>query len=128
MTLTDEERVSVGQDSANNDEWVKNSIQKKILGISHLTEDTSSFRPKDPVFVKSSVDNLVVLVTGSNKSKLSEAEDSTLSNHHTGKVPSNESQRNTTDHSVVVYDFLAIDYDLADESLVDSTPFLHWRS
>ncbi|GJS50190.1 hypothetical protein Tco_0600311 [Tanacetum coccineum] len=28
--------------------------KKKILGIDQLTEDTSSFRPKDPVFVKTS--------------------------------------------------------------------------
>ncbi|GJR09100.1 hypothetical protein Tco_0791752, partial [Tanacetum coccineum] len=38
------------------------------------------------------------------------------------KVPSNESQRNTTDPSVVVSNSLAIDYDLEDESLVCSTP------
>ncbi|GKF34219.1 hypothetical protein Tco_0107419, partial [Tanacetum coccineum] len=76
--------------------------KKKILGINQLIEDTSSSWPKDPVFVKSSADNSEVSITGSNKPKLSEAEDSTLSNHVTGKVPSNESQRNTTDPSVVV--------------------------
>ncbi|GJZ14868.1 hypothetical protein Tco_0550545 [Tanacetum coccineum] len=42
--------------------------------------------PKDPVFVKSSVDNLEVS-TSSNKPKLSETEDSTLSNYDTGKHP-----------------------------------------
>ncbi|GJX52167.1 hypothetical protein Tco_0280536 [Tanacetum coccineum] len=41
--------------------------------------------PKDPVFVKSFTDNLKVSITGSNKPKLSKAEDSTLSNHNTGK-------------------------------------------
>ncbi|GKG56448.1 hypothetical protein Tco_0579772, partial [Tanacetum coccineum] len=46
------------------------------------------------------------------------AEDFTLSNHDTGKVPSNESQRNTTDHSVVVFDSSVTDYDSADESSV----------
>ncbi|GKA53096.1 retrovirus-related pol polyprotein from transposon TNT 1-94 [Tanacetum coccineum] len=61
--------------------------KKKILGIDQLTEDTSSSGLKDPVFVKSSVDNSEVLITGSNKPKLSEAEDSTLSNHDTGKQP-----------------------------------------
>nr|GEW73616.1 hypothetical protein [Tanacetum cinerariifolium] len=39
-------------------------------------------------------------------------------------VPSNESQRNTTDPLVVSSDSLAIDYDSADESLVCSTPHL----
>ncbi|GJW78223.1 hypothetical protein Tco_0139905 [Tanacetum coccineum] len=163
MTLTNEERVSVSIESANNGEWVKISIQKvhtllemednddrksfldylcidinyveeqrnnllskhrnlvqelntckeqllilnqaklnlltmqhciseqiptqkkKILGIDQLTEDTSSSGLKDPVFVKSSADKLEVSITGSNKPKLSKAEDSTLSNHDTGK-------------------------------------------
>nr|GEU72755.1 reverse transcriptase domain-containing protein [Tanacetum cinerariifolium] len=93
---------------------------KKILGIDQLTKDTSSSGPKDPVFVKSSAANSDVSITGSNK--LSEAEDSTLSNHDTGKVPLNESQRNKTDHLVVVSDFLATDYDSANESSVCSTP------
>ncbi|GKB34509.1 hypothetical protein Tco_0879451, partial [Tanacetum coccineum] len=73
------------------------------------------------VFVKSSADNSDVSITSSNKTKLSEAEDSTLPNYDTGKVPSNESQRNTTDPSVVVSDSSATDYDSADESLVCST-------
>ncbi|GKB72483.1 hypothetical protein Tco_0933895 [Tanacetum coccineum] len=78
---------------------------------------------KRPVFVKSVADNSDVSITGSNKHKLSEAEDSTLSNHGTGKVLSNESQRNTTDHSVVISDSSATNYDSADESSVCSTPF-----
>ncbi|GJW64551.1 hypothetical protein Tco_0116435, partial [Tanacetum coccineum] len=41
--------------------------------------------PKDPVFIKSLADNSKVSITGSNKPKLSEAEDCTLSNHDTGK-------------------------------------------
>ncbi|GJR53025.1 hypothetical protein Tco_1403546 [Tanacetum coccineum] len=64
--------------------------KKKILGIDQLTKDTSSSRPKYLVFVKSSTNN--------------------------SKVPSNESQRNTTDHSVVVSDSSVTDYDSADES------------
>ncbi|GJT56180.1 hypothetical protein Tco_0991234, partial [Tanacetum coccineum] len=194
MALTDEERVFVGKESANNGEWLKISIQKelntckeqllvlkqakldlltmqhvnteilkenqnlrnelkeltsiteawlnnsnkvnqcigepiptqkrKILGIDQLIEDTSSFGPKDPVFVNSSADNSKVSITGSNKPKLSETEDSTLLNHDTGKVPSNEPQRNTTNHSAIVSDSLATDYDSANESLVSSTPFL----
>ncbi|GJU73895.1 retrovirus-related pol polyprotein from transposon TNT 1-94 [Tanacetum coccineum] len=98
MTLTNKERVSVSKESANNGEWVKISIQKcigehiptqkrKILGIDQLIEDTSSSGPKDPVFVRSSADNSEVSITGSNKPKLSETEDSTLSNHDTGKHP-----------------------------------------
>ncbi|GKA19881.1 hypothetical protein Tco_0699796 [Tanacetum coccineum] len=96
--------------------------KRKILGIDQLTEDTSSSRPKDLVFVKSLADNSEVSITGSNKPKLSETEDSTLSNHDTGKVPSNESQRNINDHSTVVSDSLTTDYDSADESSVCSTP------
>ncbi|GJU25659.1 hypothetical protein Tco_1164280 [Tanacetum coccineum] len=96
--------------------------KKKILGIDQLTENTSISRLKDLMFVKSSTDNSEVSITGSNKPKLSEAEDSTLSNHDTGKVPLNETQRNTTDHSVVVSDSSATDCDSADESLVYSTP------
>ncbi|GKB40746.1 hypothetical protein Tco_0885688 [Tanacetum coccineum] len=96
--------------------------KRKILGIDQLTEDTSSSGPKDPVFVKSSTDNSEVSINGSNKPKLSETEDSTMSNHDTGKVPSNESQRNTTDHSTVVSDSSAVDYDSVDESSVCSTP------
>ncbi|GKA50515.1 hypothetical protein Tco_0743588 [Tanacetum coccineum] len=97
--------------------------KKKILGIDKLTEDASSSGPKDPVFVKSSADNSEVSITGSNKPKLSKAEDSTLSNHDTGKVPSYESQRNTTNHSVVVSDSSVTDYDSVDESSVCNTIF-----
>ncbi|GJX47358.1 hypothetical protein Tco_0272548 [Tanacetum coccineum] len=60
--------------------------KKKNLGIDQLTKDTSSSGPKDPVFVKSLADNSKASITGSNTPKLSEAEDSTLSNHDTGKT------------------------------------------
>nr|GEV52137.1 hypothetical protein [Tanacetum cinerariifolium] len=60
--------------------------KKKILGINQLTEDTFSSGQKYPVFVKSSADNSEVSITSSNKPKLSEAKDSTLSNHDTGKM------------------------------------------
>ncbi|GKC07901.1 retrovirus-related pol polyprotein from transposon TNT 1-94 [Tanacetum coccineum] len=123
MALADEERVSVGKESASNGEWVKISIQKKkFLGIDQLTKDTSSSRPKDLVFVKSSADNSNVSITSSNKTRLSKAEDSTLPNHDTGKVPPNESQRNMTDPLVAVSDSSVTDYDSGDESLVCSTP------
>ncbi|GJX85168.1 hypothetical protein Tco_0335942 [Tanacetum coccineum] len=93
--------------------------KKKILGIYQLTKDTFSSGAKDPVFVKSLADNSEVSITVCNKHKLSGAEDFTLSNHDIGKVPSNESQRNTTDHSI--FDSSVTDYDSVDESLVCST-------
>ncbi|GKF65557.1 hypothetical protein Tco_0192074 [Tanacetum coccineum] len=96
--------------------------KKKFLGIDQLTKDTSSSRPKDLVFVKSSADNSNVSITSSNKTRLSKAEDSTLPNHDTGKVPLNESQRNMTDPLVAVSDSSVTDYDSGDESLVCSTP------
>nr|GEX73721.1 hypothetical protein [Tanacetum cinerariifolium] len=61
--------------------------KKKILRIDQLTEDTSSFGPKDPVFVKSLADNSEMSITGSNKPKLYGAENFTLSNHDTGELP-----------------------------------------
>ncbi|GJS55299.1 hypothetical protein Tco_0628661 [Tanacetum coccineum] len=92
-----------------------NKVKAKLalLSSSALAPSLSSGKNKD---------NSEVSITGSNKPKLSETEDSTLLNHDTGKVPSNESQRNITDHSAVVFDSLATDYDSADESLVCSTP------
>nr|GEX63048.1 retrovirus-related Pol polyprotein from transposon TNT 1-94 [Tanacetum cinerariifolium] len=80
MALVDEKRFFVGKESAKNSEWIKISMKKKILRIDQLTKDTSSSGPKDPVFVKSSANNSEVSNTDNNKSKLSEAEDSTLSN------------------------------------------------
>ncbi|GJT96129.1 retrovirus-related pol polyprotein from transposon TNT 1-94 [Tanacetum coccineum] len=79
----------------------------KILGIDQLTKDTSSSGPKDPVFVKSSADNSEVSITSSNKPKLSKTEDSTLSNHDTGKLmnlqsvapPSSTGEADTCDHA-----------------------------
>nr|GEX66159.1 hypothetical protein [Tanacetum cinerariifolium] len=63
-------------------------------------------------------------ITSSNLHKSSGAEDSTLPNHDTDEVPSNKSQRNTTDPLDVVSDSSTPDYDSADKSLVCSTPFL----
>ncbi|GJW47888.1 hypothetical protein Tco_0079534 [Tanacetum coccineum] len=65
-----------------------------------------------------------MLLLFSNIHKSSKTEDSTLHNQDTDEVPSNESQRNTTNPSVVVSDSLATDYDSADESSVCSTPLL----
>ncbi|GJV35281.1 hypothetical protein Tco_1407758 [Tanacetum coccineum] len=69
-------------------------------------------------------DNSDMSVTNSNIHKSSKTEDSTLPNQDTDVVPSNESQRNTTNPSVVFSDSSATDYDSTDESLVCSTPLL----
>ncbi|GJW42561.1 hypothetical protein Tco_0071360 [Tanacetum coccineum] len=125
MTLTDEERVSVGKESSRNGDWTKISMKKKkILGMDQLTEDTFSFESKEIVFVKSSADNSDMPITNNNIHKSSETKDSTLPNQDTDEVPLNESQRNTTNPLVVFSDSSATDYDPADESLVCSTPFL----
>nr|GEW33818.1 hypothetical protein [Tanacetum cinerariifolium] len=100
----------------------ENLLAKKALET--LTEDTSSFRLKDLVFIKSSADNADMSIASSNLHKSSQAEDSTLPNHDTDEVPLNTSQRNTTDPLVVVSDSLVLDYDSADESSVCSTPLL----
>nr|GEY58711.1 hypothetical protein [Tanacetum cinerariifolium] len=92
----------------------------------------SSFQPKDQEEL-SSEDNEVtevkammaltdnVSITDSNKPRLSEAENSTLSNNDTSKIPSFMSQRNITNPSIVVTESSASNYDSADESLVYST-------
>ncbi|GJT35054.1 hypothetical protein Tco_0925473 [Tanacetum coccineum] len=171
MALSDEERVSVGKESAINGDWAKISMKKhvnteilkenqnlkfelleltsitktwlnssnivnqyineqiptqkkKIMGIDQLTKDTSSFESKETVFVKSLADNSDMPITNSNTHKSSETEDSTLPNQDTDEVPSNESQRNTTNPSFVFSDSSVTDYDSADESSVYSTPLL----
>nr|GEY33056.1 hypothetical protein [Tanacetum cinerariifolium] len=96
--------------------------KKKILGIDQITKDTSSSRPKDLIFVNSSAYNSNMSIIAGNKPKLSKAENSTLSNHDSDKVPLDESERNMTDHSVAISDSSVTDYDSADESLVCSTP------
>ncbi|GJX05615.1 hypothetical protein Tco_0191531 [Tanacetum coccineum] len=98
--------------------------KKKILGIGQLTEDTSSCGSKDLVFVKSLADNSDMSIISSNLHKSSEPKGFTLPNHDTDEVPSNKSQRNTTDPSAVVSDSPTSDYDSADESSVCSTPLL----
>ncbi|GJT25034.1 hypothetical protein Tco_0894971 [Tanacetum coccineum] len=44
--------------------------KKKILGSDQLTEDTSNFESKEPVFVKSSVDNSDMPITNTNESSV----------------------------------------------------------
>nr|GEW25656.1 hypothetical protein [Tanacetum cinerariifolium] len=122
MALTDEEKVLVGKESVKIGDWTKISMKKKILGIDQLTEDTFSSGFKDSVFVKSLGNNSDMSINSSNVTKSSETKDSTLPNQDTDEVPSNESQRNTTNPSVVFSDSSTTDYDSADESSVCSTP------
>nr|GEW04197.1 hypothetical protein [Tanacetum cinerariifolium] len=67
-------------------------------------------------------DNSDMSITSSNIPKSSKIENSTLPNQDIDEVPSNESQRNTIDPLVVVFDSLATDYDSPDESSICSTP------
>ncbi|GJV51999.1 hypothetical protein Tco_1447740 [Tanacetum coccineum] len=98
--------------------------KNNILGINQLTKVTSSFGSKDSVFIKSSRDNSNMSITSSNIPKSSKTKYYTLPNQETNEVPSNESQRNTIDPSVVVFNSSATDYDSGNESLVYSTPLL----
>nr|GEW54421.1 hypothetical protein [Tanacetum cinerariifolium] len=95
--------------------------KKRILGVDHLTEDPSSSGQKDPVFVKSSADDTKVSILCVERPWLSEIEGFILPNHDTSKILPAESQRNTTDPSVVLTDSSATDYDSADKSSVYGT-------
>ncbi|GJR46549.1 hypothetical protein Tco_1314652 [Tanacetum coccineum] len=115
ITLTDEERIYVGKESAKNGEWTKITI-KKVHTFLEMEDNDDR---------KSFLDyNSDMSITSSNLHKSSEAKDSTLPNHDTDEVPSNKSQRNITDPLAIVFDSSVSDYDLADESLVCSTPLL----
>nr|GEU77795.1 hypothetical protein [Tanacetum cinerariifolium] len=63
------------------------NLRNELKELTSITEAwlNSSNKAKDLVFVKSSADNSEVSITGSFKPKLSEVEDSTMSNHDTGK-------------------------------------------
>ncbi|GJW38443.1 hypothetical protein Tco_0064288 [Tanacetum coccineum] len=98
------------------------SQKKRILRVDQLTEDPSSSRQKDLVFVKSSADDTKVSITGAERPLLSEAEGFILPNHDTGRILPAESQRNITNPLVAVTDSSATEYDSADESSVCSTP------
>nr|GEV66562.1 retrovirus-related Pol polyprotein from transposon TNT 1-94 [Tanacetum cinerariifolium] len=115
IVLADEEKVSVGKESARNVYHEQIPTQKKkILRTDQLTEDTSSSELNDSVFVKSSTDNSYLSITNYNKPKLSEAD----------KVSSAESQRNKIDPSVTVTESSVTNDDSHDESSVCSTPLL----
>ncbi|GJT70573.1 retrovirus-related pol polyprotein from transposon TNT 1-94 [Tanacetum coccineum] len=96
--------------------------KKRILGVDQLTEDPSSFGQKDLVFVKSLANDTKVFKPGVEISWLSEAEGFILPNLDTDRIPPPESQTNTIKPPVAVTISSATDYDLADESLVCSTP------
>nr|GEZ64903.1 retrovirus-related Pol polyprotein from transposon TNT 1-94 [Tanacetum cinerariifolium] len=106
MALADEEIVSVSKESARNSEWIKISM-KTIHTLLEMEDkdDTKSFLDYmciDLNYVEEQRNNLMSkhrdlvqklntcneqLLVFNNKPKLSEAEDSTLSNHDTGKHP-----------------------------------------
>nr|GEW91885.1 hypothetical protein [Tanacetum cinerariifolium] len=153
MVLTDEERISIGKESARNGKWTKITI-KKVHTLLEMedNDDRKSFLDYlciDLNFVEEQRNNLsskhrnllqelnackeqllvlkqakLDLLTMYNLHNSFEAEDFTLPNHDTDEVPSNKSQRNTTNPSAVVFDSPAPNYDSADESSVCSTPFL----
>ncbi|GKB34354.1 retrovirus-related pol polyprotein from transposon TNT 1-94 [Tanacetum coccineum] len=98
------------------------SQKKRILGLDQLTEDPSSFRQTDLVFVKSSADYTKVSIPGIERPWLSKAKGFTLPNHDTGRILQAESQVQITNPLVAITDSSATKYDLVDESLVCSTP------
>ncbi|GKC94340.1 hypothetical protein Tco_1159782, partial [Tanacetum coccineum] len=199
MALTDEERISVGKESARNGEWTKITIKKVhtllemednddrksfldylCIDLNYVEEQRNNLSSKHRNLVQelnACKEQLLVLkqakldlltmqhvntkilkenqnlrlelkeltsitetwlnssnkvnqynsdmsITSSNLHKSSIAEDSTLPNHDTDEVPSNKSQRNTTDPSAIVSDSPAFDYDSADESSVCNIPLL----
>ncbi|GJS84708.1 hypothetical protein Tco_0751249 [Tanacetum coccineum] len=63
-----------------------------------------------------------VSIPGVKRPWLSKAEGFILPNHNTGRIFPADSQRNTTDPSIVVTKSSATKYDLADESAICSTP------
>ncbi|GJS46406.1 retrovirus-related pol polyprotein from transposon TNT 1-94 [Tanacetum coccineum] len=98
------------------------SQKKRVLGVDQLTKDPSSSGQKDLVFVKSSANDTKVSIPSVERPWMSKAKGFILPNHDTGRILPTESQRNTTNPSVVVTDSSATEYDSADESSVCSTP------
>ncbi|GJZ11019.1 hypothetical protein Tco_0545778 [Tanacetum coccineum] len=99
------------------------SQKKRIMGVGQLTEDPSSSRLKDLVFIKSSVDNTKASIPSVERLWLSDVKGFILPNHDTSRILPAESQRNSTDSLVTIIDSLETDYDSADESSVCSTFF-----
>ncbi|GKC27688.1 retrovirus-related pol polyprotein from transposon TNT 1-94, partial [Tanacetum coccineum] len=102
--------------------------KKRFLGVDKLTEDPTSSRKKDLVFVKSSADDTKVSIPGVERPWSSKFEGFIFPNHDTGRILPTKSQRNTTNPLVVVTDSSASDYDSANESLSVVPLFLNWRT
>ncbi|GJX72201.1 hypothetical protein Tco_0309372 [Tanacetum coccineum] len=100
MALANDESVDVGKESARNGERVHISIKKKNLRADQLTEDTSSSRKKDLVFIKSSSDDSNVPKLIVERPWFSKAKGLILPNHNTGRILPLGSQVNVTDSSV----------------------------
>ncbi|GKB81507.1 retrovirus-related pol polyprotein from transposon TNT 1-94, partial [Tanacetum coccineum] len=106
----DDEEVSSDENEVN-----------KVKALMALTDEERILVGKESA---RNADNSDTSITNSNIHKLSETEDSTLPNQDTDEVPSNESQRNTTNPLVVFSDSLATDSNSADESSVCGTPLI----
>ncbi|GKA39833.1 retrovirus-related pol polyprotein from transposon TNT 1-94 [Tanacetum coccineum] len=112
----DEEEVS-----SDDNEMVEVKVLMALVEDNDDKKKYLDYLQKDLVFVKSSNDDIKVSISGFEIPWLSEVGGFILPNHDIGRILTAESQRNTTDPSVVVTDSLATDYDLADESSVCST-------
>nr|GEX53450.1 hypothetical protein [Tanacetum cinerariifolium] len=108
-----EDNDAVSKEGARNGEWVKISMRKcvseqipsqkkKILRVDQLTKDPSSSGQKDLVFVNSSANDTKVSIPGVERPWLSEVKGFILPNHDADRILPTDSQRNTTDSSVVV--------------------------
>ncbi|GJR63562.1 hypothetical protein Tco_1505724, partial [Tanacetum coccineum] len=95
-----------------------NTCKEQLLVLKQAKLDLLTMQHNDLILVKSSIDSSNVSSSVSDKSKLSEAEDSALSNH------SAETQKNTTGPLIAVTESLATNYDSADDSSVYSTQLL----
>ncbi|GJU64526.1 retrovirus-related pol polyprotein from transposon TNT 1-94 [Tanacetum coccineum] len=93
-----------------------------MLRVDQLTEDPSSSRQKDLVFVKSLADDIKVTIPGVERPWLSEAEGFILPNNDTGKILPAKLERNTIDPSVAFTDSSSTNYDSVDKSSVCNTP------
>ncbi|GKE35873.1 retrovirus-related pol polyprotein from transposon TNT 1-94 [Tanacetum coccineum] len=101
---------------------ILNKNQNLKFELKELTSITETWLNSSNIVNQS--DNSDMPITNSNIHKSSKTEDSTLPNQDTNEVPSNESQRITTNPLVIFSDSSVIDYDSADESSVCSTPLL----
>ncbi|GJS00271.1 hypothetical protein Tco_0316779 [Tanacetum coccineum] len=96
-----ENNEAVSKEGARKGEWIKISMRKKrILGVD---QDPSSSGQKGLVFVKILANDTKVSIPGVERPWLSEAEGFILPNHETGRILLAESQRNTTDPPIAVF-------------------------